>query len=81
MNKFSIKGGSKLKGEIKAQGAKNEALPILCAVLLTSDNVTIKNIANIVDVRELIKLLRGLGVETSPLVDNTITLCQTVCSL
>lgn len=74
MNKFLIRGGTKLKGEIKAQGAKNEALQILCAVLLTSDNVTIKNIPHIVDVRELIELLRGLGVETSPVVDNSITL-------
>jgi len=59
---FEINGGNKLKGEIIPQGAKNEALQILCAVLLTPEKVTISNIPDIVDVNKLIDLLRDLGV-------------------
>src|SRR5690606_8003322 len=55
-------GGAKLSGEITPQGAKNEALQILCAVLLTDQPVTIHNIPNIIDVNKLIKLLENLGV-------------------
>jgi len=60
---FEVTGGYKLKGEITPQGAKNEALQILCATLLTSETVTISNIPNIVDVNMLIDLLRDFGVE------------------
>ncbi len=60
---FEVTGGYKLKGEIKPQGAKNEALQILSAVLLTDQTVTISNIPNIVDVNMLIDLLRDFGVE------------------
>ena len=60
---FEVTGGYKLKGEIIPQGAKNEALQILCAVLLTNETVTISNIPNIVDVNMLIDLLRDFGVE------------------
>ncbi len=63
MGIFRIEGGVKLKGEVQPQGAKNEALQILCAVLLTSDKVTIENIPDIVDVNKLITLLDHLGVK------------------
>ncbi|NOQ24225.1 MAG: UDP-N-acetylglucosamine 1-carboxyvinyltransferase [Bacteroidales bacterium] len=63
MSSFVIKGGKKLKGEIHPQGAKNEALQILCAVLLTPEKVTINNIPNIRDVVKLIDLLESVGVK------------------
>ena len=63
MGTFKIEGGHQLSGEITPQGAKNEALQILCAVLLTSETVTINNIPNIVDVNKLIALLEDLGVK------------------
>ncbi|WP_111684049.1 UDP-N-acetylglucosamine 1-carboxyvinyltransferase [Winogradskyella tangerina] len=63
MSTFKIEGGHQLKGSIKPQGAKNEALQILCAVLLTPEKVIINNIPDIVDVNKLIKLLANLGVE------------------
>ncbi len=63
MSSFRIKGGKKLKGEIEPQGAKNEVLQILCAVLLTSEPVRIKNIPDIVDVNKLIDILSNLGVK------------------
>lgn len=62
MNSFRVEGGVKLRGEITPQGAKNEALQILCAVLLTPETVTIHNVPNIVDVNKLIDLLRSFGV-------------------
>ena len=64
MGVFKIEGGIRLKGEVVPQGAKNEALQILCAVLLTSDKVTINNIPDIIDVNKLITLLENLGVKT-----------------
>lgn len=67
MKTFKIEGGHKLKGEIQPQGAKNEALQILCAVLLTPEKVTIHNIPDIVDVNKLIKLLEKLGVKVEKL--------------
>ncbi len=67
MSVFKIEGGHRLKGEIKPQGAKNEALQILCAVLLTPEKVTIHNIPDIVDVNKLITLLGKLGVKTEKL--------------
>ena len=57
MNSFEITGGVKLKGEIVPQGAKNEALQVICAVLLTNQKVTIHNIPDIRDVNFLIELL------------------------
>jgi len=60
---FEIEGGVKLKGELTPQGAKNEALQILCAVLLTEETVRIDNIPEIRDVLKLIELLKNLGVE------------------
>ena len=63
MGTFRIEGGLKLSGEITPQGAKNEALQILCAVLLTADKMTINNIPDIVDVNKLIAILEDLGVK------------------
>lgn len=63
MGTFKIEGGHKLQGEITPQGAKNEALQILCAVLLTDKKITIHNIPDIVDVNKLIELLENLGVK------------------
>lgn len=63
MGAFRIVGGNELKGEIVPQGAKNEALQILCATLLTEEKVTINNVPDIRDVVRLIELLKGLGVE------------------
>lgn len=71
MGTFKIEGGHQLKGEIQPQGAKNEALQILCAVLLTPEKVTIHNIPDIVDVNKLIKLLGKLGVKVEKLDANT----------
>ncbi len=61
MSSFKIKGGARLKGEIIPQGAKNEALQVICAPLLTREPVTIHNIPDIVDVQKLIQLLGDLG--------------------
>ena len=63
MGSFIIEGGKQLKGEINPQGAKNEALQVLCAVLLTPEKVTINNIPDIIDVNKLIQLLRNFGVK------------------
>ena len=63
MGTFSIEGGKPLKGSITPQGAKNEALQVLCTVLLTSEKVTITNIPDIIDVNKLITLLGNLGVK------------------
>ncbi len=67
MGTFKIEGGVQLKGEITPQGAKNEALQVLCTVLLTSEKVTITNIPDIIDVNKLINLLRNLGVKIEKL--------------
>jgi len=70
MGSFRINGGKSLKGEIKPQGAKNEALQILCAVLLTNESVTVENVPDIKDVNLLIDLLEGMGVEINK-IDST----------
>jgi len=67
MGTFQIEGGHRLKGDIQPQGAKNEALQILCAVLLTPEKVTISNIPDIRDVNKLITLLGNLGVKIQKL--------------
>ncbi|MGB2171515.1 MAG: UDP-N-acetylglucosamine 1-carboxyvinyltransferase [Flavobacteriaceae bacterium] len=67
MGTFIIEGGHQLKGEITPQGAKNEALQILCAVLLTPEAVTIENIPDIIDVNKLIQLLINFGVKVDAL--------------
>jgi UDP-N-acetylglucosamine 1-carboxyvinyltransferase len=73
MNAFEITGGKKLKGEITPQGAKNEALQILSAVLLTEEKITISNIPDIKDVNKLIDLLGDLGVKIERLNKDTYT--------
>ncbi|GAB1464119.1 UDP-N-acetylglucosamine 1-carboxyvinyltransferase [Pedobacter sp.] len=73
MNAFEIIGGKKLKGEIIPQGAKNEALQILSAVLLTEEKITISNIPDIKDVNKLIELLGDLGVTVERLSKDTYT--------
>ena len=67
MASFVIEGGHKLHGEITPQGAKNEVLQILCATLLTSEEVVVNNIPDILDVNNLIQLLREMGVKVSKL--------------
>lgn len=64
MASFEIEGGKQLSGELIPQGAKNEALQILCAVLLTPEKVTISNLPDIIDVNKLINLLQTMGVKT-----------------
>ncbi|MEM9721738.1 MAG: UDP-N-acetylglucosamine 1-carboxyvinyltransferase [Bacteroidota bacterium] len=68
---FEVEGGNPLKGEITPQGAKNEALQILCAVLLTAEEVTISNIPNIVDVNRLINILKEMGVQVDQQSEDT----------
>jgi len=65
MATFKIEGGTRLQGELHPQGAKNEALQVICAVLLTSEEVTINNIPEISDVIKLIEILKQLGVKTN----------------
>ncbi|CCZ44473.1 uDP-N-acetylglucosamine 1-carboxyvinyltransferase [Bacteroides sp. CAG:545] len=64
-NTFIVEGGYELSGEITPQGAKNEALEVICATLLTSDEVTISNIPEILDVKNLIDLLKAMGVKAT----------------
>jgi len=71
MSKFIIEGGKRLSGEIIPQGAKNEALQILCAVLLTPEKITVENIPAIRDVLKLIELLEELGVKVKQLDDKS----------
>ena len=71
MTTFKVKGGHKLKGEIHPQGAKNEALQVLCAVLLTSEEVVMKNVPDIIDVNILINLLKDLNVKVKKIDSST----------
>ena len=73
MSTFIVEGGHKLSGSITPQGAKNEALEVICATLLTDKKVTISNIPNILDVRNLISLLSDMGVKVEKVDDNTFT--------
>ena len=75
MATFEVTGGYRLSGEIHPQGAKNEALQVLCAVLLTSDEILIENIPEIRDVTKLIELLSDLGVEVKRLEIGKYTFC------
>ena len=65
MASFVIEGGHSLSGDIHPQGAKNEALQIICATLLTAEEVTVHNIPDILDVNNLIQLMRDMGVSVS----------------
>ena len=67
MGAFEVTGGKRLKGEVIPQGAKNEALQVICAVLLTENKVVINNIPDILDVNNLISLLKDLGVKVEKL--------------
>ncbi|MBQ6765543.1 MAG: UDP-N-acetylglucosamine 1-carboxyvinyltransferase, partial [Paludibacteraceae bacterium] len=67
MASFVIEGGHRLSGSITPQGAKNEALQVICATLLTSDEVTINNIPDIADVNNLIELISNMGVKVNRL--------------
>jgi UDP-N-acetylglucosamine 1-carboxyvinyltransferase len=73
MSSFEIIGGAKLKGEIIPQGAKNEALQVICACLLTSEKVTIHNIPDIRDVNKLIELLSSIGVKVTKTAKSSYT--------
>jgi UDP-N-acetylglucosamine 1-carboxyvinyltransferase len=73
MGSFQVRGGNRLKGEITPQGAKNEALQIISAVLLTAEKVTIDKVPNIRDVNKLIDLLRDLGVKVEKIAPETYT--------
>ncbi len=73
MTTFKVIGGRKLKGELHPQGAKNEALQVLCAVLLTSDKIIMKNVPDIIDVNILINLLKDLNVEVKKIDSSTYT--------
>ncbi|MEG1611800.1 MAG: UDP-N-acetylglucosamine 1-carboxyvinyltransferase [Alistipes sp.] len=72
---FQVEGGCRLQGEITPQGAKNEALQILCATLLTAEKVTVHNVPQILDVVQLIELLSKMGVEVEHLSEDTYTFC------
>lgn len=74
MNAFEIRGGRQLKGDIIPQGAKNEALQVLCAALLTDEPVTLNNVPDIIDVNTLIELLVDMGVVVTKNAPNSITL-------
>ena len=67
MSKFEVRGGRPLSGEITPQGAKNEALQIICATLLTPDRVVVRNVPDIADIRQLIALLEHMGVKVERL--------------
>ena len=81
MDSFRIIGGKKLKGEIIPQGAKNEALQIISATLLTSDKITINNIPDIKDVMMLIELLKELGVKVEKNSKNSFSFSSTKINL
>lgn len=74
LDAFKVVGGQSLSGEITPQGAKNEALQVLCATLLTDEPVTISNLPDILDVNRLLELLRGLNIQVEQLSNNTYRL-------
>ena len=75
MECFLIEGGHRLSGTIVPQGAKNEALQVISATLLTTEEVVIDNIPNILDVNNLIKLLTDIGVKVTKLGENKYSFC------
>jgi UDP-N-acetylglucosamine 1-carboxyvinyltransferase len=70
---FRVEGGRRLQGELTPQGAKNEALQILCAVMMTAEKVTVSNVPNILDIRKQLSLLEGLGVKIEEISADTYT--------
>lgn len=81
MAKFIVQGGNRLKGEIIPQGAKNEALQIICATLLTPEKVTLHNVPEIVDIVQLMELLGAMGVEIEKTGDQSYTFCAQAVDL
>lgn len=81
MSKFLVEGGRKLKGSIQPQGAKNEALQVICASLLTDEEIIIRNIPDIRDVNKLIELISKLGVETKKIKKGTFSFKATGINL
>ncbi|MFI3264677.1 MAG: UDP-N-acetylglucosamine 1-carboxyvinyltransferase [Rikenellaceae bacterium] len=75
MSVFKVEGGRPLSGEITPQGAKNEALQIICAALLTAEKVTLNNVPQIIDVLQLLDLLAAMGVEVEKIGELSYTLC------
>lgn len=75
MSRFVITGGKRLKGELCPQGAKNEALQVICAALLTKEEVIITNVPEILDVLKLIELLQGMGVKVERLAHGEFAFC------
>ena len=75
MASFIIEGGHRISGEIKPQGAKNEALQIICATILTREEVRVANIPDILDVNNLIRLLEDMNVKTVRHQKGDITFC------
>jgi len=65
MQQLRINGGNRLVGEVRASGAKNAALPILAAALLTADDLVLHNVPDLADVRTMLKLLEGMGVKVT----------------
>src|SRR3546814_16637953 len=74
MDKLLITGGRRLNGEITVSGAKNAALPILCASLLTADTLSLANVPVLHDIGTTLRLLRQFGVDAQPESDGTVTL-------
>ena len=72
---FKVEGGRRLSGEIKPQGAKNEALQIICATLLTEEKVVVDNIPQILDIMQLIELLKAMGVKVERLGEDCYSFC------
>ncbi len=81
MAQFKVEGGHRLSGEITPQGAKNEALQILCATLLTPEKVVVHNVPDIVDVVQLIELLAAMGVRVERLSQDTYSFCAEMIDL
>ena len=75
MSRFVITGGKRLKGELCPQGAKNEALQVICATLLTQEEVIITNVPEILDVLKLIELVEGMGVKVERLARGEFAFC------
>lgn len=75
MSRFVITGGRRLKGELCPQGAKNEALQVICATLLTKEEVVISNVPEILDVLKLIELLQGMGVKVEHISHGEFAFC------
>ncbi|MFR9566502.1 MAG: UDP-N-acetylglucosamine 1-carboxyvinyltransferase, partial [Rikenellaceae bacterium] len=72
---FQVEGGHRLQGEITPQGAKNEALQIICATLLSKERIVVNNIPQILDIIQLIELFEAMGVEVERLSEESYAFC------